>query len=54
MLTARPRSGQPTPGSESSEVRWVPVSEVPAYTMDPSMRLRINDYLTSKETPVIS
>jgi ADP-ribose pyrophosphatase YjhB (NUDIX family) len=53
VLTARPLSGQPTPSSESSDVRWVPVSEVPAYTMDPSMRLRINHYLTSKEAPVI-
>ena len=24
MLTARPLAGQPTPSSESSEVRWVP------------------------------
>ena len=44
VLTARPLSGQPTPSSESSEVRWVTVSEVPLYTMDRSMRLRINDY----------
>ena len=53
VLTARPLSGQPTPSSESSEVRWVTVSEVPRYTMDRSMRLRINDYLDRKEAPVI-
>ncbi len=53
VLTARPLSGQPTPSSESSEVRWVPVSEVPDYTMDRSMRIRINDYLDRKESPVI-
>jgi ADP-ribose pyrophosphatase YjhB (NUDIX family) len=53
VLTARPLSGQPTPSSESSEVRWVTVSEVPLYTMDRSMRLRINDYLDRKEAPVI-
>ena len=28
VLTAHPLSGQPTPSSESSEVRWVPVSAV--------------------------
>jgi ADP-ribose pyrophosphatase YjhB (NUDIX family) len=31
--TAHPLGGQPTPGSESSEVRWVPESELPGYTM---------------------
>ena len=46
VLTARARSGRPTPSSESSEVRWVPVSEVHTYTMDRSMRIRINDFLT--------
>ena len=53
VLTARPLSGQPTPSSESSEVRWVPVSEVRDYTMDRSMRIRINDYLAHKESPVV-
>lgn len=53
VLTARPLSGQPTPSSESSEVRWIPVSEVRDYTMDRSMRIRINDYLDRKESPVI-
>ena len=53
VLTARPLSGQPTPSSESSEVRWVPVSEVRDYTMDRSMRIRVNDYLDRKQSPVI-
>ena len=53
VLTARPLRGQPTPSSESSEVRWVPVSEVLDYTMDRSMRIRVNDYLDRKESPVI-
>ena len=43
VLTARPLSGEPTRGSESSEVRWVPAPELPGYTMDRSMRIRIND-----------
>jgi ADP-ribose pyrophosphatase YjhB (NUDIX family) len=53
VLTATPLSGQPTPSSESSEVRWVPVSEVREYTMDRSMRIRIDDYLAHKESPVV-
>ena len=53
VLTAQPLSGQPTPSSESSEVRWVPVSEVLDYTMDRSMRIRVKDYLDRKESPVI-
>ena len=53
VLTARPLSGQPTPSSESSEVRWIPVSEVSGLTMDRSMRIRINDYLDRKPSPVI-
>jgi hypothetical protein len=52
VLTARPLSGQPTPSSESSDVRWVPPPEVPGYTMDRSMRIRINDFLARKEAPV--
>jgi ADP-ribose pyrophosphatase YjhB (NUDIX family) len=53
VLTAQPLSGQPTPSSESSEVRWVPLSEVRDYRMDRSMRIRINDYLDRKESPVV-
>jgi ADP-ribose pyrophosphatase YjhB (NUDIX family) len=53
VLTARPLSGQPTPSSESSEVRWIPVTAVRDYTMDRSMRIRINDYLERKPLPVV-
>ena len=53
VLTPRPLDGQPTPSSESSEVRWVPVAEVLDYTMDRSKRIRVNDYLDRKESPVI-
>jgi 8-oxo-dGTP pyrophosphatase MutT (NUDIX family) len=53
VLTARPLSGQPTPSSESSEVRWVPVPAALEYTMDRSMRIRIDDYLERKGSPVI-
>jgi ADP-ribose pyrophosphatase YjhB (NUDIX family) len=54
VLTARPLSGQPTPSSESSEVRWVPASAIREYTMDRSMRIRITDYLEHKTSPVIT
>jgi 8-oxo-dGTP pyrophosphatase MutT (NUDIX family) len=54
VLTARPLSGQPTPSSESSDVRWVSPSELLGYAMDRSMRIRINDFLARKETPVIT
>jgi len=54
VLTARPVSGQPTPSSESSEVRWVPAQELHQYTMDPSMRTRINDLLQPGKAPTIS
>jgi ADP-ribose pyrophosphatase YjhB (NUDIX family) len=54
VLTARPVHGEPTPSSESSEVRWVPVAVVSRYTMDRSLRLRINDYLDRKQSPVIT
>jgi ADP-ribose pyrophosphatase YjhB (NUDIX family) len=54
VLTARPLAGKPTPSSESSEVRWVPASEIPGYTMDRSMRIRINDFLARNESPVIT
>jgi hypothetical protein len=54
VLTARVRSGQPTPSTESSEVRWVPASDVPGYTIDRSMRIRINDFLTPGKPPVIT
>ena len=53
VLTGRPLGRQPTRSSESSEVRWVPATEVLGYTMDRSMRIRINDFLARNESPVI-
>jgi ADP-ribose pyrophosphatase YjhB (NUDIX family) len=53
VLTGRPLRGEPTPSDESPEVRWVPVDEVGGLTMDRSMRLRINDYLSHRGSPVI-
>ena len=53
VLTVRPLGGQPTPSSESSEVRRVAVSDVHRYTMDRSMRIRIDDFLARSDSPVI-
>jgi 8-oxo-dGTP pyrophosphatase MutT (NUDIX family) len=53
VLTARAVGGQPTPSSESSEVRWVPTAEAAGYAMDRSMLIRINDFLTCR-SPVIT
>ena len=54
VLTARPLAGQPTPSSESSEVRWVPRPELPQYAMDRSMHIRISDFLEPGKSPVIT
>jgi ADP-ribose pyrophosphatase YjhB (NUDIX family) len=48
VVTARPLSGQPTPSSETSEVRWVPRGELAGLQMDRSMRLRIGHYLDGR------
>ena len=54
VLTARAVSGRPAPSGESSEVRWVPEAELPGYTMDRSMRVCINDFLSRSGSPVIT
>src|SRR5580700_8785501 len=48
LLTAVATGGQPTPSSESSDVRWVKVGELAEYGMDRSMRLRIGHYLAGR------
>jgi ADP-ribose pyrophosphatase YjhB (NUDIX family) len=48
LLTAVATGGEPTPSSESSEVRWVPRDDIAGYQMDRSMRLRIEHYLTGR------
>ncbi|GAA4597991.1 NUDIX domain-containing protein [Planotetraspora phitsanulokensis] len=52
-LTARALSGEPTPSSESAEVRWVPRGQAEAMSMDRSMALRIGHYLTGTVVPYI-
>lgn len=53
VLTARPLGGEPTPSNESTEARWITPSDAQTLTMDRSMRLRINDYLSGKTSPTI-
>ena len=53
VLTARATGGQPTPSSETSEVRWVPLDQVGGYQMDPSMRLRVQHYAERRDRPYL-
>ena len=53
VLTGRPVGGELTPSSETSEVRWVPASEIGGYAMDHSMRIRIGHYLEKQGSPVL-
>jgi 8-oxo-dGTP pyrophosphatase MutT (NUDIX family) len=49
VLTARYVSGQPTPSSESDEVRWIEAAAASDHQMDRSMRTRIGDYLHGEQ-----
>lgn len=51
VLTARSTGGEPTPSSETSEVRWVRPAELDAYPMDRSMRLRLAHHLHGPNYP---
>jgi ADP-ribose pyrophosphatase YjhB (NUDIX family) len=53
VLTARPIGGEPTPSDESKEVRWLPPTKLPEYTMDRAMRRRVTDFLRGDPSPVI-
>ena len=53
VFTARAVAGEPTPSSESSEVRWVAADELEGYTMHPSMHQRVAHYLERRDHPYI-
>jgi ADP-ribose pyrophosphatase YjhB (NUDIX family) len=53
VLRGRATGGQLTPSSESTEVSWVPRSELADLQMDWSMRRRIDHYLEGATTPHI-
>ncbi len=50
---ARFVGGEPTPSSESSEVRWVPRDELVSLPIHPSMRLRIDHGYAGRPEPYI-
>ena len=53
VFTARPVGGEPTPSTESREVRWVEPAEIAGLTMDRSMRMRIDRYLAHEDKPYL-
>ncbi|BEL04468.1 NUDIX domain-containing protein [Actinoplanes sichuanensis] len=46
VFTAQPVGGEPTPSEETTEVRWASEAECRTLPMDPSMRRRIEHFLT--------
>lgn len=51
VFTARPLTGEPTPSSESRQVVWVDRDQLDGLTMDPSMRMRLDHFLTDTTAP---
>ncbi|WP_433789310.1 NUDIX hydrolase [Actinoplanes sp. CA-252034] len=52
-LRANYIGGEPTPSSESSEVRWVDMTELDSLPIHPSMRLRIDHGFENRDKPYI-
>ncbi|MCL7459889.1 NUDIX domain-containing protein [Micromonospora sp. MSM11] len=50
---ARYLGGEPTPSSESSEVRWVSRNELEGFSIHPSIRLRIDHGFKHRDNPYI-
>ncbi len=50
---ARYLAGEPTPSSESSEVRWVSQQELDELPIHPSMRLRIDHGYEQRSEPYV-
>ena len=53
VFTAVPTGGEPTPSSESTRVEWVPIDGLNDYAIHPSMRTRIDHYLTRAGDPYL-
>jgi 8-oxo-dGTP pyrophosphatase MutT (NUDIX family) len=53
VFAARPVGGAPATSTESSEVLWVPATEIAQLRMHPSMRHRIGHYLQRRPRPYI-
>ena len=53
VLTARATGGNPTPSSETSDVRWLLLDAVGFLQMDPSMRLRVEHFAERRDEPYL-
>ena len=53
VVTARAIGGNPTPSSETSDVRWTPLASVGSLQMDPSMRLRVEHFAEHRDVPYL-
>jgi ADP-ribose pyrophosphatase YjhB (NUDIX family) len=53
VFTARAVGGEPTPSSESSDVRWVTRDDLGGLSMDRSMRIRIEHFLRRGSEPYL-
>jgi ADP-ribose pyrophosphatase YjhB (NUDIX family) len=53
-LVGRMLDGYLRTSSESSEVRFVPTTDIPAYKVHQSIQMRINHYLDHRTVPYIS
>src|SRR4051794_2276604 len=53
VFAARATGGEPTPSSESLEVRWVAPRDLTELAMHPSMRQRVDHYLEERDRPYI-
>src|SRR4051794_7013510 len=54
VFAARAVGGEPTPSSESLDVRWVAPVELADFAMHPSMRQRVAHYLEGRDQPYIA
>ncbi|MFF5051716.1 NUDIX hydrolase [Micromonospora sp. NPDC000663] len=52
-FSARPIRGEPTPSSESRQVRWVDPADLDQLDIHPSMRLRIDHALADRGVPYL-
>jgi ADP-ribose pyrophosphatase YjhB (NUDIX family) len=53
VFTAHPTGGELRTSNESSEVEWIERENIAALTMDPSMRKRVERYLSGATQPYI-
>jgi 8-oxo-dGTP pyrophosphatase MutT (NUDIX family) len=52
-FTTRLLGGDLLVDSESTDIAWTPIRDIPSLNMHPSMRLRIQHYLEHRDTPYL-